>query len=165
MLKVSIFERMKGKDVSSKIQEKVKRTKMKMSSEAVTKRTSSTKHKHSDTPKKEIVQFVPETETKCFFSSGRKKITCSRDGIFDSRGNPKNKCPDFPCTRYDEVMFTCKNRKNGESLNIEGQTAEEWADEFFRFELCEVCGGDKADHDIIPFNGHWFARCKKKGEE
>lgn len=50
-------------------------------------------------------------------------------------------------------------------LKLDGMTAEEWAEEFFRFSYCEECGKDKEDHDIIPFLGHWFARCKLTDEE
>ena len=47
-----------------------------------------------------------------------------------------------------------------EPLKLDGETAEEWAERFFEFEKCDACGKDREDHDIIPFVGHWFARCK-----
>lgn len=47
-----------------------------------------------------------------------------------------------------------------ELLDIDGVSAEEWADEYFEFSYCDQCGGDAQDHDYILFMGHWFARCK-----
>ena len=49
-----------------------------------------------------------------------------------------------------------------EELKLDGLTAKEWAEQQFEFEYCAKCGGDAEDHDIIPFMGHWFARCKQK---
>ena len=45
-------------------------------------------------------------------------------------------------------------------IKLDGMTAKEWATELFQFSYCEECGKDKEDHDIIPFLGHWFARCR-----
>lgn len=28
-------------------------------------------------------------------------------------------------------------------------TPEEWLEELFEFELCECCGGDVSDHDVV----------------
>lgn len=40
------------------------------------------------------------------------------------------------------------------------QDPQEWAEELFEYEYCGECGGDAKDHDIIPFLGNWFARCR-----
>jgi hypothetical protein len=45
-------------------------------------------------------------------------------------------------------------------LRLDDMTAEQWANMMFECSLCEDCMLDQDEHDIIPFNGHWFARCK-----
>ena len=42
---------------------------------------------------------------------------------------------------------------------LHDQTAEEWAEELFKYQVCDSCGHDKEMHDIIPLDGNWFARC------
>ena len=53
-----------------------------------------------------------------------------------------------------------KPNKDSELVDQYGETAEEWGKRLFEFSYCEECGGDYEDHDIIPFLGNWFARCK-----
>ena len=48
-----------------------------------------------------------------------------------------------------------------EFTDVDGVTAEEWAEELFEFEFCDECGGDVKDHDYVLLMGHWFARCRK----
>lgn len=40
------------------------------------------------------------------------------------------------------------------------QDPQEWAKELFEYENCGECGGDEIVHDIVPFFGNWFARCR-----
>lgn len=57
------------------------------------------------------------------------------------------------------------NAMQNEITDAEGQTAAQWAEELFEFELCNECHGDVADHDYVLVMGHWFARCKTSAEE
>ena len=50
-------------------------------------------------------------------------------------------------------------------LKLDGVTAEEWAKEYFEYTRCESCEHDIEAHLIIPFNGHWFAKCLKEDNE
>lgn len=45
------------------------------------------------------------------------------------------------------------------------QDPQEWAKELFEYEYCAECGGDETNHDIIPFFGNWFARCRITDEQ
>jgi hypothetical protein len=48
------------------------------------------------------------------------------------------------------------------TMILNGETAEEWATREFEFDDCEECGRGAEGHDIVPFLGNWFARCKPK---
>ncbi len=41
---------------------------------------------------------------------------------------------------------------------------EQWLKKLFEYEYCAECHGDAVDHDAIPFNGNWFARCKDNAQ-
>jgi hypothetical protein len=51
--------------------------------------------------------------------------------------------------------------------DTQGRTAEQFLTELFEYERCGECGGDVADHDVIPvilgeYGGpYFFARCKR----
>ncbi len=40
---------------------------------------------------------------------------------------------------------------------------EAWLKKLFWNENCGECGRGAKGHIAIPFNGNWFAKCKKKG--
>lgn len=50
--------------------------------------------------------------------------------------------------------------KLDEMRDVDGLTADEWAEMLFDSEYCGCCSGDVEDHDYILLLGHWFARCK-----
>ena len=161
MLKVSIFERIKDNhSLRQMLVRPEKRVEKKVKYAIPYHSSKSSKEK----PKVTTVQATPAPGSKCFFWSGKIKISCSKDGKFNSKGNPVNKCEDFPCIRYDELMFLCKKRKEDHfnELRLDGVTAEEWADEFFRCGSCSSCGKDRTNHNILPLEGHWFAICKEE---
>lgn len=41
------------------------------------------------------------------------------------------------------------------------ETPDEWINELFEFNFCDVCGGDVEDHEVclVPGMGTYFARC------
>jgi hypothetical protein len=43
------------------------------------------------------------------------------------------------------------------------ETPDEWLNELFEFNFCDVCGGDVEDHDVclVPGIGTYFARCRR----
>lgn len=76
-----------------------------------------------------------------------------------ARGLIKDKDGDH----YEEVLEAIAEAEGGPGMVLNGETAEQWAERMFEFEVCSECGKDKQDHDIIPFMGNWFARCKTPG--
>lgn len=63
----------------------------------------------------------------------------------------------------DNKFFTdplCRNE-----LVLDNQTADQWGEFMFEIENCPECGRDREDHFIIPFMGHWFAKCLKESIE
>lgn len=42
---------------------------------------------------------------------------------------------------------------------IDGQTAQEWSDEYFQASDCTCCGKGPDHHVIIDLGGLWFAKC------
>src|SRR5690606_2895336 len=46
-----------------------------------------------------------------------------------------------------------------EELILDNHSADQWGEYMFEIENCSECGKDRGDHMIVPFNGHWFAKC------
>ena len=54
-----------------------------------------------------------------------------------------------------------RSTKKASFTDVDGQTAEEFADQLFEFEVCAECEKDKEGHTYGLLLGHWFAKCKE----
>lgn len=97
-----------------------------------------------------------------FYPDGWEELTTETTWK-EAKANVKAYRENEPGTRFKVVKKRVKIAPP--VLYLNGETAKEWADNMFRYEYCQECGKDQEDHDIIPFMGNWFARCKSGGEE
>jgi hypothetical protein len=52
---------------------------------------------------------IKEADNNCCFSTGiDDSLTCCKDGLFDFNGFPINKCPEYPCNKYENVVTRLK---------------------------------------------------------
>jgi hypothetical protein len=59
-----------------------------------------------------MINKQDEKKPKCTFSTDiTEQISCCQDGKFNDMGFPINKCPNFPCQKYKDLVSKINERR------------------------------------------------------